>query len=290
MPVTIKMMKHDLAANPDFFESFVTEAKTIAKLSHENIVQIYDIEERYRTVFIVMERLEGMVLSDLLMSDYKLPPKRAVNFLIQIANGLHYAHQKGIVHQDIKPANILILPDDKVKIVDFGLACPIGAENFLAGTPFYMSPEQVRCLPVDQRSDIYSLGLVVYEMITGKRPFEGNDHWEVMEIRTKQEIPDPIALIPNLSGTLRDFILKSCARTPEKRYQNIPEVLDAIKSLAAEYGLKNGGPYEHKRKIQTFYLVYTDDDTKELKAAVEEFNFSMQRIGIELKAGDLLDL
>ena len=290
MPVTIKMMKHDLAMNPVFFESFVNEAKTIAKLNHENIVQIYDIEERYHTVFIIMEQLTGTVLSDLLRSVCRLPPKRVLNFLIQIANGLDYAHQHGIVHQDIKPANIIILPDDRIKILDFGLACPIGSENFLAGTPFYMSPEQVQCFPVDQRSDIYSLGLVVYEMLTGRRPFEGKDHWEVMELRTEQEIPDPAELTPDIPGSLRNFILKACAREPNKRYQSMSEALASMTSLSAQYGINNGGPYEPKRRIQMFYLFYMDEDTKQLKTAVDEFNVTMQRIGAELKAGDLIDL
>jgi serine/threonine protein kinase len=271
-------------------ESFVNEAKIIAKLNHENIVQVYDIEERYRTVFIIMERLTGTALNDLLRSVYKLPPKRVVNFLIQIAKGLQYAHRQGIVHQDIKPANILVLPDDKLKILDFGLACPVGSENFLTGTPFYMSPEQVQCFPVDQRSDIYSLGLVVYEMLTGRRPFEGNDHWKVMEMRTDQDIPDPAELIPDMPGPLRDFIRKACARDPDKRFRNIAEALASMQSLAAEYGLTNGGPYEPKRKIRMFYLVYGDEETKELKEAVDEFNIKMQRIGVELKAGDLIDL
>ena len=290
MPVTIKMMKHDLAMNPEFLESFVNEAKIIAQLNHENIVQVYDIEERYRTVFIIMERLAGTALNDLLRSVYKLPPKRVVNFLIQIAKGLQYAHRHGIVHQDIKPANIFVLPDDKIKILDFGLACPVGSENFLTGTPFYMSPEQVQCFPVDQRSDIYSLGLVVYEMLTGRRPFGGNDHWKVMEMRTDQDIPDPAELIPDMPGPLRDFIRKACARDPDKRFRNIAEALASMQSLVAEYGLANGGPYEPKRKVRMFYLVYGDEETKELKEAVDEFNIKMQRIGVELKAGDLIDL
>ena len=290
MPVTIKMMKHDLATNSDFFESFVNEAKTIAKLNHENIVQVYDIEELYRTVFIIMERLTGTMLDDLLRSIFKLPAKRVVSFLIQIAKGLEYAHKNGIVHQDIKPANIIILPDDRIKILDFGLACSMGSENFLTGTPYYMSPEQVQCFPVDQRSDIYSLGLVVYEMLTGRRPFEGKNQWKVMEMRTEREIPDPLELIPNMPGTLRDFILKACAREPGKRYQDISEVLTSIQPLAVEYGMTNGEYYKPKRKMRMFYLVYGEEETKELSAAMDDFNIKMQHIGVEFKAGDFMDL
>jgi predicted Ser/Thr protein kinase len=289
MPVTIKMMKHDLALNPEFFANFVNEAKTVAKLNHENIVQVYDIEEAFRTVFIIMERLTGTPLNELLRSAFKLPPKRVVNFISQIAQGLDYAHQHGIVHQDIKPANVIILPNDKLKILDFGLACPVGSENFLVGTPHYMSPEQVQCLPVDQRSDIYSLGLVAFEMLTGRRPFEHKDQFRAMEMRTEREIPDPIELIPDISGPLRDFILKACAREPARRYQNMTEVLAAIKHLAARYGLANGEIYPSKRKIRMFYMAYWDEDTKALKSAVEDFNLRMQQLGVEFKAGDYLE-
>ena len=290
MPVTIKMMKHDLALNPEFLQSFKNEAKIIAKLNHENIVQVYDIEERYRTVFIIMERLTGNTLDVLLKSACKLPPERTVHFLVQICKGLEYAHKHGIVHQDIKPANIFILPDDKVKILDFGLACPFGSENFLAGTPFYMSPEQVQCFPVDQRSDIYSLGLVVYEMLTGKRPFEEEDQWKVMEMRANNEIPDPGALMPDLPKTLRDFILKACARTPSDRYQNIPEVLEAIGPLIHDYGLTNGQAFKTKRNVRMFYLVYNEEQKNGLRRAMDEFNAKVQSLGIELKAGEFIDL
>ena len=290
MPVTIKMMKHDLATNPEFLKSFKNEATIIAKLNHENIVRVYDIEERYRTVFIIMERLTGTTLDVLLNSVHQLPPLRAANFLIQICNGLQYAHQHGIVHQDIKPANIFILPDDKIKILDFGLACPFGSENFLAGTPFYMSPEQVQCFPVDQRSDIYSLGLVVYEMLTGKRPFEGKDQWEDMEMRANNEIPDPAREIPDMPKTLRDFILKACARDPSERYQDIPEALEALKPLVSNYGSTNGRASRTRRKVRMFYLVYGDEEISGLRQAMDEFNAKVQNLGIELKAGESINL
>lgn len=290
MPVTIKMMKHDLAMNPEFLQSFKNEAKVIAKLNHENIVQVYDIEERYRTVFIIMERLTGNTLDILLRSVGKLPPQRATHFLIQICKGLQYAHQHGIVHQDIKPANIFVLPDDKVKILDFGLACPFGSENFLRGTPFYMSPEQVQCFPVDQRSDIYSLGLVVYEMLTGKRPFDEDNQWKVMEMRTNQEIPDPAVEIPDLPPTLRDFILKACSRDPSARYQDITEAMESLKVLGSGYGLTNGEAVKAKRKVRMFYLIYGDEQQSGLRTAMDEFNAKVQQLGLELKAGPFIDL
>ena len=290
MPVTIKMMRHDLAMNPDFLESFKNEAKIIAKLSHENIVQVYDIEERYRTVFIVMEQLTGSTLDEMLESVHRLPLRRVVNFLIQICKGLRYAHQHGIVHQDVKPANIFILPDDRVKILDFGLACPVGSENFLTGTPFYMSPEQVQCLPVDQRSDIYSLGLVAYEMATGRRPFEGTDPWQIMEMRADHEIPDPANLVPDIPKTLRDFIRKACALDPVDRYQNIPEILEFLEPLIGEFGLAGGDAFRTQRKIKMFYLVYSDEHNRQLTAAMDEFNAKMRSLGIQLRAGCLIDV
>ncbi len=160
----------------------------------------------------------------------------------------------------------------------------------MTGTPFYMSPEQVQCLPVDQRSDIYSLGLVVYEMVTGRRPFDGDDQWQVMEMRANHEIPDPAHLVPDMPKTLRDFIRKACARDPADRYQNISEVLEFLNPLIGEFALAGGETFRTQRKIKMFYLVYSDEHNKELKAAVDEFNAKIQRLGIELKAGGLIDV
>jgi serine/threonine protein kinase len=251
---------------------------------------VYDIEERYRTVFIIMERLTGTTLNVLLDSVYKLPPQRVVHYLFQICQGLQYAHQHGIVHQDIKPANIFVLPDDKIKILDFGLACPIGSENFLAGTPYYMSPEQVQCFPVDQRSDIYSLGLVAYEMLTGKRPFDGTDQWKTMEMRANTEMPDPFIEMPDLPQSLCDFILKACARDPSNRYQNIPEALETLKTLTHNSGSTNGNASRTNRQVRMFYLIYSDAQKQGLNKAMDEFNAKVQNLGIKLKAGEYIDL
>jgi serine/threonine protein kinase len=290
MPVAIKMMKHDMAMNSEFLSHFRAEAKFLAKFNHENIVQVFDIEDRYRTLFIIMEYLTGNTLRSILRSKGRLSEERVVNFIIQICRGLQIAHQHGIVHQDIKPGNIFILPNDKIKILDFGLACPKGTENFLTGTPFYMSPEQVKCLPVDQRSDIYSLGLVVYRMLTGRKPFDGDDHWRVMEMRTQREIADPAALVPDINVSLRELILKACARDPDKRYQDVSEILGAIRSLASELGLVDANNYNAKRKMRMFYLVYDNHDTQKLEDAFKNFNVVMKRIGAEFRAGEIIDI
>src|SRR4030042_2495758 len=169
MPVAVKMLKHELAMHQDFLGAFRNEANIVAQLNHPNIIKVYDTEELYQTVFIIMEYLDGVPLKHMLRS-MKLSLSRIVDFTLQICLGLEYAHKKGIIHQDINPQNIFILTDGQVKIFDFGLACFRGCvdTNFLfPGTLSYISPEQIRGNPVDERTDIYSLGITVYEMMTG---------------------------------------------------------------------------------------------------------------------------
>ncbi len=172
LPVAIKMLKHNMASDKDHMEKFRNEARIIASLNHENIVKVYDIENLYRTVFIVMEHLDGVTLRHILENRLRLPFNRIINVLTQVCSGLDYAHKQGIVHQDVKPGNIFVQKGDRVKIVDFGLACPIGGcSPDFPGTAFYMAPEQIEGEPVDPRTDIYSLGIMAYEMATGRRPF-----------------------------------------------------------------------------------------------------------------------
>ena len=142
MPVAIKMLKHTMAMDLDFSEKFKNEAKIIANLNHENIVKVYDIDEMYRTIFIIMEYLEGLSLEYILNNMPRLPLSRVLDIILQVGAGLSYAHEQGIIHQDVKPGNIIIQPNDRAKILDFGLACSPGTIDFcLPGTVYYMSPE-----------------------------------------------------------------------------------------------------------------------------------------------------
>lgn len=286
MPVAVKMMRHDMAMRSDFIQNFRNEAKTIAQFNHENIVNVYDFEERFQTLFIVMEHLEGMSLRSLLKRMLKLPPMRVVDYLLQISAGLKYAHAKDVVHQDIKPGNIFIMPNEKIKILDFGLACPSGTENLFDGTPLYMSPEQIDCLPVDVRTDIYALGLTAYEMLTGQRPFPEEDAWEVMDLRLKQDIPDPAEIVPGLPEAFRKFILKACARDINQRYQNMDQVTAVLRPLVQDSRLQRNDLTIEKKKNSSLLLIYTNENQSALKRLVEVFKANAQALGVDVKITD----
>ena len=233
MLVAIKMMRHDLAMDEDYLGIFRNEAKTIAGLSHENIINIYDIEERFRTVFIIMEFLEGEPLDAILGRFETIPPALAVDRLIQICSGLQYVHQRGIIHRDVNPSNIIIRPDDRLKILDFGLACPIGTRDFSSlGTIAYMAPEQLEGDPMDQRTDVYAVGITAYEMVVGHRPFPEDDVRSLADLHLTCDIPDPAASAPDLPRDLVQFIMKACQRNPDRRYGDMEQALADLRKIA----------------------------------------------------------
>jgi tRNA A-37 threonylcarbamoyl transferase component Bud32 len=237
MPVAIKMMRHNLAMDPHFQNKFKGEAKLIAQLNHPNILRVYDIEEAYRTLFIIMEYLEGMSLKDLLEKSQRITYQDTLNILTQVCAGLGHAHDQGIVHLDIKPGNIFVLPTNQVKILDFGLARPRGSELFgFVGTPFYRAPEQMDCGPIDERADIYSLGITAYEMVTGKKPYPDEGLGAFMGLPLDHDIPDPADLEPQLPKGLRDFIITCCRHDPNKRFRNLAEGLDHLQPLLRTFG------------------------------------------------------
>jgi len=290
MPVVIKMMRHDMALYPEFIESFRNEAKTIASLNHEHIVKVYDFDERYRTLFIIMEYVQGDSLKDMIRHLRRLPPKLAVKFLDQICSALEYAHQRGIIHRDINPSNIIIQPNDELKIFDFGLACPTGTEDFAnTGTGYYMAPEQIEGNPVDPRTDIYALGITAYEMVTGQLPFQEDDLKSMLDLHLSHNIPDPAQIMPDLPTLLTDFIIKAGRRKPDERYQNVAEVMDDLQPLVVEFGLTNKNLPTEKRKMASLILIYKDEHQKVLSELINDFSTKVQTLGIDIKAADFRD-
>jgi tRNA A-37 threonylcarbamoyl transferase component Bud32 len=291
MPVVIKMMRHDLALYPEFMNSFRNEAKTIASLNHEHIVKVYDFDERYRTLFIIMEYVQGNTLIDMISHLRALPVKLVVNFLDQICSALEYAHQRGIVHRDINPSNIIIQPNDQLKIFDFGLACPTGTEDFSnTGTAFYMAPEQIEGDPVDPRTDIYALGITVYEMVTGRRPFPEDDLKSLLDLHLSHDVPDPAEIVPDLPELLRDFIIKAGRCNPAERYQNAAEAIEDLQPLVREFGQTNKDLSMEKGKVASLFLIYKDEHQLALKKLMDDFSTKAQNLGIVLKTADFRDL
>ena len=290
MPVAIKMMRHDMLMDPDFLNSFRNEAKTIAGLNHENIVKVYDIEERYRTLFIVMEHVVGDSLEEMIKHLKTIPPSLVTDFLAQICTALDYAHGRGIIHRDINPTNIIVQRNDRLKILDFGLACPIGTEDFSnAGTACYMAPEQIQGEPVDPRTDIYSIGISSFEMVTGTKPFPEKDLKFLHSTSFNRKIPDPADIVPDLPIELSRFILKATQPDPEQRYQDASQALEDLRPMIKEPGVTENNLSFEKRKMSTFFLIYKDVDQLALNQLMDEFSNKVQKLGVELKVADFRD-
>lgn len=272
-PVAIKMMKHNQAMDKDFLENFRKEGKRIAQLNHPNIVQVYDIEELYRTIFIIMECLEGESLEALIERKGALPFTRALTFLTQICEGLAYAHDHNIIHRDVKPGNIFILRDDHIKLLDFGLACSPGEEDFgQTGTVHYMSPEQIEGDPVDERSDIYSLGITAYEMFTGQKPFSGDDITALMKQHTEADIPDPALLVPDLPEPIKHFMIKACAKSPALRYQSMHEINKALSTITQTLKQDMDAKAQIKKEVTVLLISHRKNQSLALNKLLDEFS------------------
>ncbi|UCH23920.1 MAG: serine/threonine protein kinase, partial [Deltaproteobacteria bacterium] len=238
--IALKVLRHDRMISEDFVQRFLKEAKAIGRLSHPAIVTVYDVGEDKGTVYLAMEFLEGTSL-DRIIHEKKLSLEEIVDMGVQAAEALDYAHQHGVVHRDIKPANIILTPTGQVKITDFGIARiedPSATRQTQAGeilgTPSYMSPEQVMSRSVDGRSDLYSLGVILYELATGERPFEGNNMAATFRAITQDTPVEPAKIDPTVSQALSALVMKSLNKPPDSRFQTGSSMAESLKACFKE--------------------------------------------------------
>ncbi|MFH0821912.1 MAG: protein kinase [Pseudomonadota bacterium] len=288
MPVAIKMLKHQLAMDPHFLEQFHREARTIANLNHENIVKVYDIEELYRTVFIVMEYLEGKTVESILNDVERLPPSFALNIILQVSAGLGYAHRMGIIHRDVKPANIVVLSGGRVKILDFGLAEAPGATEgrVIEGTPLYVPPERLKPGTVDERSDIYSLGMSCYKMITGRYAFDDADVGHLLYRHLNEDIPDPREFLCDLPDELFTFLTRSTRKNPADRYQSADEIIQELTPLAKKLGVRMQGEGGSETSLTMLSISYQARHGEIVRRLLRDFGKELASIGAVLSEAE----
>ncbi len=230
--VAVKVLKAEFRADTTFVSKFQKEAQAAAGLSHPNVVNVYDVGEDRGLYYIVMELVEGITLKDYITKKGKLSVKEATSIAIQVSLGLEAAHNEGIVHRDVKPQNIIISTDGKVKLSDFGIAKAINSNTITAnvmGSVHYSSPEQVRGGFSDTKSDIYSLGITMYEMVTGRVPFDGDTTVAIAIKHLQEKLIAPSRFTPDLPFALEQIIMKCTQKNPERRYPYIGDLIEDLK-------------------------------------------------------------
>ncbi|HEU4390215.1 MAG TPA: serine/threonine-protein kinase, partial [Blastocatellia bacterium] len=224
--VAIKVLRPELAGQPQIVERFRTEAVTLAKLNHPNIATLYAFFRQGDDFFMVMEFVRGETLDHAIRRAGAMRVDTAVPLFCHALDGIGYAHKLGIVHRDIKPANMMLTPDGSIKVMDFGIARVLGSARMtkqgnIIGTIEYMSPEQVRGQETDARSDIYSLGILLYEMVSGRVPFMSDSEFDLMKAQIDDPPPPPREFAPHIPEPVEQAIMRSLAKVPDARFQTV---------------------------------------------------------------------
>ncbi|MCI8544203.1 MAG: Stk1 family PASTA domain-containing Ser/Thr kinase [Lachnospiraceae bacterium] len=230
--VAIKVLKQEFSENANFVSKFRTEAQAAAGLMHPNIVNVYDVGEENGIYYIVMELVEGITLKKYIEKKARLSFKEAVSIAIQVSMGIEAAHNNHIIHRDIKPQNIIISKDGKVKVTDFGIAKAATSNTITSnvmGSVHYTSPEQARGGYSDEKSDIYSLGITIFEMLTGRVPFNGETTVAIAIKHIQEELPSPKEFVPEIPASVEGIVMKCCQKSPDRRYQNMQELIADLK-------------------------------------------------------------
>lgn len=228
--VAVKVLREEFTTDEEFIRRFNTEAQAAASLTHPNIVSIFDVGHEDNVYYIVMELVQGKTLKEIINEDGVLPWKWSVNIAIQVASALETAHKNNIVHRDIKPHNIIITEDGIAKVTDFGIAKAVSNSTITAfgttiGSVHYFSPEHARGGYTDAKSDIYSLGVVMYEMLTGRVPFDADTPVSIALKHMQEKPVEPMKLNPSIPFAINKIIMKAMEKEPSLRYQNATEML-----------------------------------------------------------------
>jgi serine/threonine-protein kinase len=229
-PVAVKLLKRDFVDDEAFRERFRQEAKSAANLYHPNIVTVHDFGADENGIYIVMELVNGTDLKTKIKENGSFPEQEGLPLILQACAGLGYAHRAGIVHCDVKPQNMLVTRDNRLKITDFGIARALATidphekSEVVWGSPQYISPEQAAGSAPSPASDVYSLGVVIYEMLSGRLPFESDDNDELAAMRLNQDPPSPRQFNPLISASLEEIVLKVLSREPSQRYRTADQL------------------------------------------------------------------
>lgn len=296
--VAIKVLKEEFASDENFVSKFKMEAQAAARLSHPNIVNVYDVVDEENLHYIVMELIEGITLKSYIEKKELLDSKEAIGIAIQVAQGIAAAHEQHIIHRDIKPQNMIISKDGKVKVADFGIARAVSSQTVnssaAVGSVHYISPEQARGGYCDERSDIYSFGITLYEMVTGRVPFEGDNTVAVALAHLEDPVVPPGDYNPQVYPGLEDIILKCTKKKPDRRYGSMEEVIHDLRRVLMDpecdiyqnEEIEEGGdPYQtrpiskdelsqirdhHRRKIRETGADEAEKGTEGLETSDEE--------------------